>query len=342
MRKNSSVEKPSITIVGDDSLIGREVKQVLSERAPDLLVHALGEESETAIVRGLDGTPVMVGAVLEGSNLASAEVLILAGTPDSARRVRDALENEPRTPALIDLTEPPDTRIVSSVRAPLVERPTVDAPGAESYRIAHPGAIVLAGFLERLQPRLGVQRILADIFEPASQYGKAGIAELQHQTTNLLNFKSLPKEVFGAQLSFNLLPALGPEALVDLATVERRIGDEVSKLTAGSSQPSLRLIQAPVFHGLSLSVWVELSQETGVPELIKALASNHVEVRSGDEEPPTNAGITGQSGISIGRITPDRHNPRAFWCWIVADNHRVVAENSVALARLLVPVEGRA
>ena len=50
------------------------------------------------------------------------------------------------------------------------------------------------------------------------------------------------------------------------------------------------------------------------------------------DDPPTNAAIAGQSGISVGAITADRNNSRACWFWLVADNLRLAAENAVAAA----------
>jgi aspartate-semialdehyde dehydrogenase len=51
------------------------------------------------------------------------------------------------------------------------------------------------------------------------------------------------------------------------------------------------------------------------------------------EEPPTNVGIAGQSGLAVGAIAPDHNQPRACWLWMVADNLRLAAENAIAVAQ---------
>ena len=51
------------------------------------------------------------------------------------------------------------------------------------------------------------------------------------------------------------------------------------------------------------------------------------------DEPPSNANVAGQSGLSAGAITIDSNQPRAAWFWAVADNFRLAAENAVAVAR---------
>jgi aspartate-semialdehyde dehydrogenase len=95
--------------------------------------------------------------------------------------------------------------------------------------------------------------------------------------------------------------------------------------------PSLRVIQAPVFHGHSFSVWVEFEANPDAGTISRELARQGVDVRPDD--PPTNAGIAGHSGISVGAIAGDSNNSRACWLWLVADNLRLAGENSVAVAR---------
>ncbi len=51
------------------------------------------------------------------------------------------------------------------------------------------------------------------------------------------------------------------------------------------------------------------------------------------DEPPSNVGVAGQGGISVGAIAVDRNQPRACWFWLVADNLRLAAENAVAVAQ---------
>ena len=100
--------------------------------------------------------------------------------------------------------------------------------------------------------------------------------------------------------------------------------------------PSLRVIQAPVFHGYSFSAWVEFEDDPDMESLESNLASGAIEVRSAEFEPPNNVGQAGQGGIAVGGITPDRNHADACWFWIVSDNLRLSAENAVAIARQIV------
>ena len=118
--------------------------------------------------------------------------------------------------------------------------------------------------------------------------------------------------------------------------IERHLASLLSGL-GGLAMPSIRVIQAPVFHGYSISLYVEFDTRPDLRALTAALASDLVDVRDADLEPPNNAGSVGQGGIAVGSIAPDRNHPSAFWFWVVADNFRLMAENGVAVVRSLLP-----
>ena len=121
-----------------------------------------------------------------------------------------------------------------------------------------------------------IRRSVIEIFEPVSERGKAGIDELQKQAVALLSFKPLPKDVFDAQVSFNMLSEYGSEAPLSLEEIELKIDRHLASLLAapsGAPMPSLRLIQAPVFHGYSISVWVEFEENPGMDSIFQALGS---------------------------------------------------------------------
>ena len=136
-------------------------------------------------------------------------------------------------------------------------------------------------------------------------------------------------------------PAFGTEAAIRLDEIELSIDRHLATLLLISSRapmPSLRLVQAPVFHGYSLSVWVEFETDVNQEELSETLATAQIEVRSAEQEVPTNVGAAAQSGVAAGDIRIDRNNPRAAWIWLALDNLRMTADGA---AELLRPVENK-
>jgi aspartate-semialdehyde dehydrogenase len=314
--------------------MGREIRDLLSGNTlgQDLkLVAAATEEVGKLTEQG--GEPVFL-APLEWDNLDSARVIFLAGPPESVQKVRKLA---PRA-HLIDLAHTAGEMPHSRLRAPMVEPPGYRAPAGSVHAIANGASIAIALVLGRLHASHRVRRALAHVFEPASEHGARGVEELQQQTVGLLSFKGQPKEIFDAQLAFNLLSRYGEEAPAALADSELRIERHLSALLAlagGPPMPSLRLIQAPVFHGYSISLWAEFESTPRVPAIEEALDGEWVDVRSMDTEPPNVVGMAGQNGVAVGSISTDRNNPQAAWLWIVADNLRLRAENALAVAREL-------
>jgi aspartate-semialdehyde dehydrogenase len=325
-------------LIGSESLLGREIRDIAATSSPALelrLVAALGEQPGKLTLVGDE--PALVGG-LDAESLAGARAVFLAGSAESSRQTLELLDQQPGA-VIIDLTGAAEERPDARLRAPLVEA------GAEIdaavHVIAHPAAIALALFLRRLQAHDPIRRSVIQVFAPASEHGMPGVQELQQQTISLLSFKPLPQAIFDTQLGFNLLAQYGEEAPLALEDSELRIEHHLATLLglpgegSGAPMPSLRLVQAPVFHGYSFSAWVEFDGKPGVEALESGLASASIEVRGSEFEPPTNVGQAGQGGIAVGAIALDRNHPEACWFWLVADNLRLAAENAVALARQL-------
>jgi aspartate-semialdehyde dehydrogenase len=329
-------------LIGSESLLGREIRDIAGASAPALelrLIAALGEQPGKLTLVGDE--PALVGG-LDAESLAGARAVFLAGSAESSRQALDLLDQQPGA-AVIDLTGAAEERPDARLRAPLLEAEAeIEEHGVAAVNVvAHPAAIALALFLRRLQAHDPIHRSVIQIFAPASEHGMPGVQELQQQTISLFAFKTLPQAVFDAQLAFNLVAGYGEEAPAALHDSELRIEHHLATLLdlpgegRGAPMPSLRLVQAPVFHGYSFSAWVEFYANPGIEALESGLATASIEVRGSEFEPPTNVGQAGQGGIAVGAIAPDRNNPEACWFWLVADNLRLAAENAVALARQL-------
>ncbi len=322
-----------VAIVGGESLIGREIRELLSNLTPKPELRTISGEAESAqITRDEEGEPTILEPMTP-ETLTGVEAVFLTGTPESSVRAAELVSG--RGVPLIDLTGALEDHPEARLRAPILET-AAQSKKTSIQLIAHPAALSLALFYGRLASRWPIARSVVDVFEPASERGQKGLRELQVQTVNLLSFKPLPKDVFDAQLGFGMLAAYGSEAPHPLEESELRIDRHLASLLSVSSRPpmpSLRLVQAPVFHGYSCSVWMEFESSPPVEEIEGALASAQIEVRTAGEEPPNNVGVAGQSGVSVGAIRNDRNNPRAYWFWLVADNLRTFAETAVSVLK---------
>jgi aspartate-semialdehyde dehydrogenase len=321
----------TIALIGGETLLGKEVREVLA--ASELgdrvrLVASTDEESGT--LTEIDGAAAFL-AKLDPDDVEDASVLILAGTPEASKT---ALAANP-SGVVVDLTwateDDPDARI----RAPQVEAADYDGDRAGPQIVAHPAAVAIALVLRQINRNFPIARAIVHVFEPASERGTPGIDELQQQTVNLLSFQPMPKKVFDAQLAYALLAQFGQEASTRLADIEDRIERHLASLLErmdGPPMPSLRLIQAPVFHGYTFSFWIEFEDAPAAPDLEDVFTNEPFDLRAADLEPPNNVGMAGQSGVAVGAIAPDRNNGSAFWIWAAADNLRLAAETAALIA----------
>lgn len=329
-----------IVIVDGESFLAKDIRELLRQEARYLQVKLASGQSGETLLTEQDGEPT-VQRPLDEDLMLDAAAVVFTSEREAVARARELANRLQIKPVFIDLThaaeDDPQARLVAPRALPEEFR---ELPSAPVYVLPHPAAIVLAVFLRRLHRRFPIRKAVVLVFEPASERGKRGVDELQQQTINLLSFRALPEKVFDAQLTFNLLARYGRSAPEKLEDIECRLERQLATLLAfppATPMPSLRLIQAPVFHGHSISAWVEFDEYPGVHWLEKALEGDYIEVRTDKHEPPTNVGVAGQPGLTVGVIERDRNDARAGWFWIVADNHRVVAENTVELLRRLLP-----
>jgi aspartate-semialdehyde dehydrogenase len=194
---------------------------------------------------------------------------------------------------------------------------------------------MLALVAGRLQAKLTLTSVAATVMEPASEYGRAAMDELHQQTVNLLSFQTLPREQYDAQVSFNLLPELGEAAKVKLGVTEQRIRRQYADLVDERSPGlALQMVQAPVFHGYVLSMLVEIASDVTTDEVEAALAGDHIDVVSGESDPPSNLSAAGQEDIMV-RVRKDSgegEKGTRFWIWLAADNLKLAALNAIACA----------
>ena len=319
-----------IALVGGETLLGHELKEVFEAQLKGTLVTDYAARGEGAF--GESGGEAVYLDALDAKAVGAVDAVVTAGAAEGSLKAYSLAKALKGRVAVIDcaghLEQEPEARVLAPVPG------EANPAGVWLFISAQPAAAAIAETLRRLAKWRPIARAVVNIFEPASERGKSGAAELHQQTSSLLAFRGLDKDVFDAQLGFNLLPKYGPAAPLKLAAVERRIERHI-ELLLGAPAPAVRLIQAPVFHAYSMSFWVEFAADVSATELGHALASAQIEVREASQEAPTGVGAAGHSGLIAGDIRPDRSNPRAAWIWLVCDNLRMTADTAVTILRSL-------
>jgi aspartate-semialdehyde dehydrogenase len=324
-------------IVGAASLKGKEVAEMLNERNfPAADIRLLDDDESLGQLEAM-GDEISFVQRVRAEQFEHVDFTFFASDEESTRKnwkdARDAGS------AIIDLSASLENEPGASVRSVWVERERGQAPAPELQPgpcvTAHPVAVTLALLLLRAKKVGAIRRAVATIFEPASEHGQRGMDELHQQTVNLLSFQPLPKDVYDAQVAFNMIARYGQKSQPSLDSVEARISRHYQKIAGpGAAQPSIMLLQAPIFHGHALALFLEMESPVNVQALSLALTGDHVAIPGADEDSPSNVSSAGQADVQLS-LKIDPAGPNGVWLWAATDNLRISALTAVECAETM-------
>jgi aspartate-semialdehyde dehydrogenase len=344
--QRSQVEMTSkvyrIGVVGAASLAGKELSDELAESplaASNVIL--LEDEDEVTGKLAAAGDEAAFIQPIENESFDRMDFVFFLG--DCQSTIKYWQQARTAGASIIDLTYALEEEKDVLVMSPWVgEALGKQAPlGAELHLEtqavipAHPVTVMLGLVAARIQSRFPIHVAAATVMEPASEHGRTAMDEMHQQTVSLLSFQELPREQYDAQVSFNLLPSLGAEAKVKFGAIEKRIQSQYHALSNGALPPlAVQIVQAPVFHGYVVSLFLETETSTTVAELEKALTGEHIDLVMSGSEPPSNLSAAGQEEImvQVSNATQDLKEGKQFWLWMAADNLKMTALHAIACA----------
>jgi len=329
-----------VAIVGAATLKGKELKEVLEERNfPAADIRRLDDNESLGQLESVQDEVSFVQPVTR-DQLENVDFAFFA-SDEAFTRQTWKLAREAGS-AIVDLSYALENEAAVPVTAPWIQRElgqyTQLNLDSNSIVIAHPAAMTLALLLLRVRKAGTLTRVVATVFEPVSEQGRRGMDELHEQTVNLLSFQQMPTGVFDSQVAFNMVGRYGPTAQQSLENAERRITNHLRRLVNDHTpMPSLALVQAPVFHAHTFSIYIELEKNISAGDFSRALAGEHVLIARSPEDQPSNANVAGKDEILVAvRRDPAREN--GFWLWAAVDNLRLAAVTAVDCANVLAAV----
>ena len=328
-----------VSLLGASTLLGKEVKAVLEERhLPLQRLQLVDTEDVEGQLTEFEGEPAILQPV-RSETFQEKDLAIFACRPSfTLQHWRQAQESGCR---IIDLSYFLGIEPRARHHAPLIEHLGESGTEGVDCRVnpgtiavsAHPLSIALAGTLILLSQRAKVVRAAATLFEPASERGQAGVKELHQQTIGVLSFQKVPKKIFDAQLSFNLLSQNGAQSQPTLRQAQECVTEHLRVLLRGNApQPAVRLLQAPVFHGYSFNLWVELAEPVGTVEIEAILDQTPFSLSPASADQPNVVSAAGSDSILLGTVERDAANEASFWIWGAFDNLRIAALNTARIA----------
>ncbi len=232
-----------VGIVDPSSLVARDVRDLLRTRAfPSSRTRLFHTGDPASGLLTDDGGEAAFVSPAEPGCLDGCHVAFLCGTAGATARFLAVRGQDGCT--AIDLSGVRSGGTWAPPPGPARE-PVAPAP---LYLLRNPAAVVLSEAVAAVDAVAPVTGVTVAVDRPASELGKAGVDELFEQAVALASFRSLPKDVHGAQAAFSLFsPA-------DAAEYEAALAGDFEALTSGRFPLGVLSLRAGVFHGTTLRV----------------------------------------------------------------------------------------
>jgi len=336
----AAVKPYRVGIVGAASLLGKELAEMLADSplaASDLVLLDAEEAAGRLSSAGEEASFIQK---LDADAISSLDIVFFAGDAETTRTYFSAARQA--NASVVDLTYAVEDEPEAILRGlwgglpPRTKQPDLTTPAVVS---AHPAALMLALLTRRVRNRLPIRTVAATFFEPASEHGQAAMDELHQQTVSLLSFQSIPREQYDAQIAFNMVPALGDAAKLKLSAIRERILHHYRAICGDEAAASVtvQVVQAPVFHGYTAAIFVELEAPASSREFEAAAQGDRIDLVGAESDPPSNLSAAGQADMLMQVRSADAEAGRGtqFWVWLAADNLKVAAANAIACANEL-------
>jgi aspartate-semialdehyde dehydrogenase len=325
-----------IVIAGASSLLGAELKSLLEEsRFASWDLSLVDEETAAGILTEAGGELAVIQPVEEGT-FSRARLIFFAGSAAFTERNLPAARDSGAI--VIDLSGAAlnldGARICFAVdrlgEATLASKTLYAVPSA-------PGLII--GRLLDALGNVALCRLAIVFFRPVSDAGRAGIEELEAQTSQLLSFQSVGQPLFDTQVAFNLLDHYGAASRENLQAIRDLIRREASAASRQSSAkivPSIQVLHAPVFYGYTFVANSELKPGQTREALIELLRKSGFSLEIAASSPLGNVVAAGDPAVHLALPEGDPAQPGTWWLWGAADNIRLPAATAIKLAEKLV------
>ncbi len=329
-----------VAVVGATGNVGREMLQILAERAfpldeviPVASARSVGQqvsfgEDQVLDVRNLDDLDFRgVDLVLSSPGAKISAVF----APKAARAGAVVIDNTSQF-----RMDPDVPLVVPEVNAE-------DLAGYEQRRIiANPNCstIQMVTALKPLHDRAFLRRVVVATYQSVSGAGREAMDELFQQTRAIYMNDPVEKEHFTKQIAFNVIPHIDV-FLDDGSTKEEwKMVAETKKILDPAIKVSATCVRVPVFIGHAEAINLELEEPLSTEEareVLRAAPGVAVIDHRADEGYVTPVESAGDDLVYVSRIREDPTVENGLNLWVVSDNLRKgAALNAVQIAERLV------
>lgn len=333
-------ERYVVAVVGATGAVGNEMIETLEQRKfPVEKLRLFASEKSEGKTLQFEGSDFPVETLKEDSFKGIDIALFSAGAerskiwaPVAARSGCVVVDNssqwrmDPKVPLVVPEVNPGDLKLHEGI-------------------IANPNCstIQMVVVLKPIHDAAKIKRVVVTTFQSVSGTGKKAMDELLQQTTDLLNFRDVKKNVYPHQIAFNCLPHIDKFLENGYTKEEMKMVNETKKIMGDDSiRLTATTVRVPVFRCHSESLNIETEKKL-TPNQTRALLSTAAGVIVYDSPEkniyPLAVDVSGKDETYVGRIREDESIANGLNLWIVSDNLRKgAALNAVQIAEKLVEV----
>ena len=341
------MNNPCIAIVGATGAVGREMINVIAERAFEFSeVRLLASERSAGEVFKVGDTSVKVQELKADSFKGVDIVLFSAGGSVSAEfgpiaASSGAIVIDNSSHFRMDESVP---LIVPEVNSDVLKSHLNSLKDGQGTIIANPNCstIQLVVALKPIHEAASLKRVVVSTYQAVSGAGKAAMDELFEQSLALFNQdKKEVAEKFHHPIAFNCIPHCDVFLDNGYTKEEMKLVNEPRKILGlPDLQITATAVRVPVFNSHSEAVNIETVDALSA-EKAKSILRESPGVMLQDEPEnnlyPLARNATGSDATFIGRVREDSSIENGLNMWIVADNLRKgAATNAVQIAEVVV------
>jgi len=330
----------SVAVVGATGNVGREILDILDERAfPADEVAAVASARSAGQTVPFGEARELVVQDLEKFDFAGYDLALFSpGAKVSAIHA-------PRAAAAGCVVIDNTSQFRMDPEVPLVV-PEVNREALDGYRrrniIANPNCstMQLVVALKPLHDLATIRRVVVATYQSVSGAGRPAMDELFEQTRAIYANEAIDKGTFAKQIAFNVIPHIDV-FMDDGATKEEwKMRVETRKILDPAIDLVATCVRVPVFIGHGEAVTLEFAAPITVDAARAALdAAPGISVidHRVDEGYVTPVECAGEDAVYVSRIRADDTVAHGLALWIVSDNLRKgAALNAVQIAEALI------
>ena len=330
-------ENYDIAVVGATGAVGRRILATLDERNfPVGRLSALASVRSVGQMLPFRGKMIEVKELRENSFVGMDIALFSAGSSISKQYAPIAVKS-----GCVAIDNSSAWRMEKDI--PLIV-PEVN-PSALVEKcgiIANPNCstIQMVVALKPIHDRYRVRKVFVSTYQSVSGSGQKAIEELKHQSRNILNGKSVQKDIYPHQIAFNCLPHIDVFMENGYTKEEMKMVNETHKILGDSTiEVSPTAVRVPVFNSHSEAVSVETELPMNVDEVKDVFSSSPgISLVDNPEhnEYPLAVDACGKGDVFVGRVRGGLKRDNIINFWVVSDNLlKGAAYNAVQIAELV-------